>query len=36
MSDSADENGTQHYEFNDKLAAEMSATLVKEVLESKK
>ena len=32
MSDSADENGAQNYKFNDKLAAEMSATLVKEVL----
>lgn len=35
MSDSADDNWTQHYEFNDKLAAKMSATLVKEVLELK-
>ncbi len=35
MSDSADDNGAQHYEFNDKLAAEMSATLVKNVLELK-
>ena len=33
MSDSADENWTQNYKFNDKLAAKMSATLVKEVLE---
>lgn len=35
MSDSADDNWTQHYQFNDKIAAEMSATLVKEVLELK-
>lgn len=36
MSDSADEIWAQNYKFNDKLAAEMSATLVKEVLELKK
>ena len=35
MSDCADDNWTQYYEFNDKLAAEMSATLVKNVLELK-
>ena len=33
MSDCADDNWMQNYEFNDKLAAKMSATLVKEVLE---
>ena len=33
MSDNADDNWTQYYEFNDKIAAEMSATLVKNVLE---
>lgn len=32
MSDSADENWTQNYKFNDKLAARMSATLVSETL----
>ena len=32
MSDCADDNWTQHYKFNDKIAAEMSATLVKNVL----
>lgn len=33
MSDSADDNWTQNYKFNDTLAAEMSATLVREVLQ---
>ena len=33
MSDSADDNWTQNYQFNDKIAAKMSATLVKEILE---
>ena len=32
MSDCADDNWTQHYKFNDKIAAEMSASLVKNVL----
>ena len=35
MSDCADDDWTQHYKFNDKIAAEMSATLVKKVLELK-
>ena len=33
MSDCADDNGSKTYEFNEQLAAKMSATLVKEVLE---
>lgn len=35
MSDCADDNWSETYEFNDKIAAEMSATLVKNVLELK-
>ena len=35
MSDCADDDWTQHYQFNDKIAAEMSATLVKKMLELK-
>ena len=35
MSDCADDNWIETYEFNDKIAAEMSATLVKNVLELK-
>lgn len=35
MSDWADDNWSETYEFNDKIAAEMSATLVKNVLELK-
>ena len=35
MSDSADDNWSVTHEFNDKIAAEMSATLVKNVLELK-
>lgn len=34
MSDCADEQGTQTYEFNDKTAAALSSTLVKHFLES--
>ena len=36
MSDCADDNWSKTYEFNEKIAAEMSATLVKEVLEWRK